>query len=311
MSWSAACISLPTRTGQNKPECFNDEISKMPAGNGRHFMRCDLRAKDIIIYSDMDGTSLVDWDIGDYVPEKNIAALKRFCAEGGLFSIASGRQPADIMHYFPAGLLNAPLVCANGAIIYDPQKGKQVKSLFLPAEYKRECINYCKDHPELSVSAADTEYVYRVRTGDGRYGASSRTRAIISEEEFQVGDFVKMAFKLPKEEMLWAVERDVRAFESAAQVSIAKSADIYLDITVRDADKGKGVMTALEYMGIRRFLVCIGDNFNDISMLKIADMPVCPVSGERNVIDMCKMITCDNNTGAIANLISMLEHAVR
>lgn len=268
-----------------------------------------MRAKDIIIYSDMDGTSLVDWDIGDYVPERNISAIKRFCAEGGLFSIASGRQPADIMRYFPAGFLNAPLVCANGAIIYDPQKGKQIKSLFLPAEYKRECINYCKSHPELSVSAADTEYVYRVRTGDGRYGASSRTRAVISEEEFQAGDFVKMAFKLPKGELMRVLERDVRAFGSAGQVSIAKSADIFLDITAKDADKGKGVMAALEYMGTRRFLVCIGDNFNDISMLKLADMPACPASGEKAVVDMCKMVTCDNNTGAIADLISMLEKA--
>ena len=76
-----------------------------------------MKADELIIYADMDGTALSDWSRGPIVPEENLRALESFVAQGGLFSIASGRQYPEIMD-FPGGLSCAPVVCGNGAIVY-------------------------------------------------------------------------------------------------------------------------------------------------------------------------------------------------
>ena len=56
-----------------------------------------MKADELIIYADMDGTALSDWSRGPIVPEENLRALESFVAQGGLFSIASGRQYPEIM----------------------------------------------------------------------------------------------------------------------------------------------------------------------------------------------------------------------
>ena len=44
-----------------------------------------MKADELIIYADMDGTALSDWSCGPIVPEENLRALESFVAQGGLF----------------------------------------------------------------------------------------------------------------------------------------------------------------------------------------------------------------------------------
>ena len=50
-----------------------------------------MKAKDYIIYTDMDGTVLTDWSLGPVVPERNLGRIRKFVEEGGSFSVASGK----------------------------------------------------------------------------------------------------------------------------------------------------------------------------------------------------------------------------
>ena len=67
-------------------------------------------------------------------------------------------------------------------------------------------------------------------------------------------------------------------------------------------------------------LVCIGDFYNDVSMLEIADIAACPDNAPDDIKAMCqivqnnipdkqdrKIVTCNNNEGALADLIEILE----
>ena len=79
-----------------------------------------MQAKDILLYTDMDGTALTDWALGPVLPQQNLEALMAFTQAGGLFSVASGRLPDSILQWFPQGVVNAPVVCCNGAMLIDP-----------------------------------------------------------------------------------------------------------------------------------------------------------------------------------------------
>jgi hydroxymethylpyrimidine pyrophosphatase-like HAD family hydrolase len=74
---------------------------------------------DVMIYSDMDGTLLSSWEKGPIISEKNTHAIHQFIENGGLFSIATGRNMKNGPTYFNNYILELPMVLVNGALIYD------------------------------------------------------------------------------------------------------------------------------------------------------------------------------------------------
>ncbi len=85
----------------------------------------------ILICSDIDGTLLsldtkpVDNEVKHYITDKNAAALKYFTDEGGLFTVCTGRLP-DFVGRLDAPI-NAPLICSNGALVYDSIKKEVIR----------------------------------------------------------------------------------------------------------------------------------------------------------------------------------------
>lgn len=125
-----------------------------------------MKATDVIIYTDMDGTALTDWSLGPVVPERNLARIRAFVSAGGLFSVASGRQAPGILQLFPGVAFHAPLVCGNGSVIYDPAEQQVLRKTCLPADYKCACVSYFLTHPEVWIVAADETRIWQIVSGD-------------------------------------------------------------------------------------------------------------------------------------------------
>ena len=70
-----------------------------------------------VIASDLDGT----FAISGKLVARNLEALERFRAGGGLFTIATGRAHLNLRSAIgePTRLINAPAICDNGAYLYD------------------------------------------------------------------------------------------------------------------------------------------------------------------------------------------------
>ena len=71
-----------------------------------------------LIVSDLDGTFLADHSA--LVP-RNLEAIGRFCACGGMFTFATGRTASTVLGAIPIAptLLSAPAVLCNGTYLYD------------------------------------------------------------------------------------------------------------------------------------------------------------------------------------------------
>ena len=268
-----------------------------------------MKADEVIIYSDMDGTLLTDWSQGPHIPPANIKAIKRFISEGGMFSIASGRQFGETLGFFGEIQLSLPTVQGNGAVLYDSVRGQVIKKTILPERVKHECIEYARRKKGIWLAAADEFNIYQIESGDKAWDSSIKDirRNLISVEEYMALDLVKTCYVIANPADLPSVALELENFETADMFRITQSSPVFLEILEKSVGKGVGVAEAIRLSGVKnRTLVCIGDYDNDCDMLALADIAACPSNSSPRVLEMSKIITCSNNEGAVADLISKL-----
>ena len=71
--------------------------------------------KDVLLTVDFDRT-LTGPD--SKIPRRNIEAIDYFMANGGAFTINTGRTPTTLRHLLPNLRYNAPLLLYNGSATY-------------------------------------------------------------------------------------------------------------------------------------------------------------------------------------------------
>ena len=129
----------------------------------------------------------------------------------------------------------------------------------------------------------------------------------MSIEDFLSGDYVKVVYILAEGGDMEALKHEVAALPGAELVTGAQSGPRYLEMVDHTVSKGVGIRQALAAAGLeKRTLVCIGDYFNDESMLRQADIAACPSNAAQGIQEICQLITCSNNDGAVADLIEQL-----
>lgn len=269
-----------------------------------------MRADEVIIFSDMDGTLLTDWNLGPHVPQSNLDAIKKFIAAGGMFSIASGRQFGETLKFFEGIQLSVPTVQGNGAVIYDSVRGQVLSKIILPESVKLECLEYRNRTKGLWLAAADEFNIYLVESDDKAWDSSisDLKRKLITVEEYLALDLVKTCYVIANSDELSSIAVDIQNFESVEMFRITQSSPVFLEILEKSVGKAPAVAEAVRLSGAEgRTLVCIGDYDNDCDMLALADIAACPSNSSPRVLEMANIVTCSNNEGAIADLIRRLD----
>lgn len=263
----------------------------------------------MLIYSDMDGTMLTDWDRGPYVPESNLQEIKRLMNEGGAISIASGRQLDDVAACFPGICFNAPGVFGNGTIIQNFTDKAVLHKLPLTRRFKEESFELALKNDFIYLIPGNESRACFVKFGDERDDRpQARVKRGITREQFLEGDFLKLVYVIEDPARMPELERLASALDSAKEMQSCLSSPVFLETFSTEAGKGKGVRRAAELAGLSgRTLVCIGDYYNDEEMLRTADIAACPSNAPEDIRKLCDIVTCDNNTGAVADLIRQLE----
>ncbi len=81
-----------------------------------------MRYDGVLMCSDFDGTLAVN----STVSKENIEAIKMFQANGGRFTLATGRTPQHIAESVPELAPNAPMISVNGAVLFDSSNQKEL-----------------------------------------------------------------------------------------------------------------------------------------------------------------------------------------
>ena len=245
------------------------------------------------------------------LPERNRRALEYFCAQGGRFSIATGRALAAFLRHAGDIPMNAPGVVCNGAAIYDFEKGEYVETAMLDASARRRGQAALDRFPGLAVEAYHIDnIIHVVRPNDISRQHEYMTKAALTEASSL------LEVPLPLGKLLFEADHEtleeVLAFLTASgwaeDYELIFSVPHLLEMTIKGANKGGMVRRLAARLGISMdHVYCVGDEANDLSMLSAANQGFAPANAAPAVLASGATVVCDAREGAIADVVEILD----
>ena len=259
--------------------------------------------------TDLDGTLLrSDTTISEYT----VNTLNRLIDEGVMFTYATARSYVSASPLVKKLNLRCPAVIFNGVFVVDPKTGKRL----IENVYSKQCQSLAR---EFFVRESIAPLVYS--NIDGRERVSylesrrnevagyvnmrkndKRLRPVRSYDELFDGDIFYFTVIDPQNVPLLD---SVFTFENGYARNVQRDTyddTIWYEIYDKSASKANAVLQVKELVNADK-LVCCGDNFNDISMIKAADVGVAVENACEELKNLSDVIIESNNNDGVARYI--------
>ena len=266
--------------------------------------------EDVLLTVDFDRTLTAP---DSSIPQRNLDAIKYFTANGGAFTVNTGRSVATFWKYLDTLPVNAPFLLYNGSAAYE--KGEL--SLLCPIDLEPwETMDQVHAlFPEMNLEIQGTQVHYLVNTSEEMVALyeNMQWRYAFAERNGDIGPFLKFSlFGHPYapvvSTMFEGPPQEIRRFDEAEQTlrqlygekaEVFRAAPRIIDVHAKGVSKINAARALQKKLG-KKILVCVGDAPNDISMLDGADYAYCP--GDAELADRYETV-CDCATGAVADVI--------
>jgi len=265
----------------------------------------DLR--DFMIFCDLDGT-LVLPDFS--MPAANVTAANILRREGGVFTIASGRVVQSAQVYAEAMELTVPAICNNGATFYDFVKGEALSAFYLPENAPELLEEIVARYPTLGVEVIIDDSAYIARENQFTVWHQQKESAlmpIIPPEKLPT-PWTKILLADDPARILEMVP----FFESThiEGVDTVRSGSYLFEMLPAGVNKGVGLRSYCErfadVVGGRR-TVAIGDYYNDLEMLRAADIALVPAGAPDALKAEADGVLCPTEEGVLASALEFLR----
>ena len=263
----------------------------------------------VILLSDMDGTLL---NSKKQITDTDRAAIERFQALGGHFTVATGRTIQSFEQFLSILDLRSPVIMYNGAAIHDYSSGETLYTQPLPQECKAMAIELLAAMPEAGGEVLKAEGTY-VFSNTEYQKLHTKLCGIVPEfaalPDLEEGGWLKVLFSMAPEDIPH-MELLTRQLGFDKKADFVRSADIFLEMLPPGVSKGSALTEYRKLPGYEDFtFVAVGDFDNDLEMIKAADVGACPANAEDNVKAAADIVlTHTNDEGAVAELI---EHIIK
>lgn len=263
-----------------------------------------------IIICDLDETLLQTWD--KKVSMKNREAIAKAAKLGVKFVIGTGR-PYDTAQgtLRELGLKDKEgqyVVSFNGGAITENAGSKMLYYQGITFEEVEELFERAKKYDVgMHIYTKDQVYVWRMDSFGEREFLAGRMEVIERDDDdpgFLKGqDIVKMLYINTDHEYLQSIEEELA--DITGNMDVSYSSNRYLEFNRKGVNKGQGLRRLAEILHVDiKDTIAIGDNFNDLSMIKAAGLGVGVANSARGIIPECDFITeadCDHD--AVAEVI--------
>ena len=246
------------------------------------------------------------------VSKVNQAAIRYFMAEGGIFSVATGRAKPAFEAVADGVPMNGPTVLFNGAAIYDFSTGKYLCEAFLPETARAHIAQTIRELPFAAVELYhDNNDIHALQPNDvtRRHLHVTHSPTVIVDSMEQVPSPISKALFSTEPAHQAALLDYLRGQGWYGDYEIVASSDSLVELTARGANKGGMVRRLAALLHIPQANVaCVGDHANDISMLTWAGMAFAPANALPEVRALpCVRTLPDCREDAIAALIALLD----
>ncbi len=275
----------------------------------------------VLLASDFDNTLVYTEEClrsGQPVPpllERNRKALEYFMAEGGRFSVATGRALAAFVNYAAGVPMNAPCIICNGASLYDFAAEAYLETALLDEHARERGQAVLDKFPEVAIEAYHIDNVIHGVHPNAITRQHERLTKVQVTEAPTVLDVPLPLGKLlfeAEHESLEAVAAYLRKQGWAEDYELIFSGKTLLEMTAKGANKGGMIRRLAARLGISmEHVYCAGDEANDISMLQAAKEGFAPENCIPAVRVCGATIVCHAEEGAIAEVIEILDKRYR
>ncbi len=246
------------------------------------------------------------------VSDVNRAAVEHFMAEGGIFSIATGRAKPAFETVVDGIPMNGPTVLFNGAAIYDFRQRRYLVTAFLPDTVREHITQVVTALPEVAAELYhDDNTIHALNANDvtRRHMHVTHSPSIEVDSIEQVPSPISKTLFSTEEEHLDTLLAYLKAQPWYDDYEVVPSAVTLVELTAKGANKGGMVQRMAALLGIQQEnVLCVGDHANDISMLTWAGEGYAPANAIPLVLDtpgVRRLPDCRDD--AIAALIDSLD----
>lgn len=259
-----------------------------------------------LICIDIDGTLL---NSQKELPEDNKKAIRYALQKGVTVTFATGRSRQGVEYLFENIPCNENTICLNsgmilhqGEIIYEKQMNESTvqKVIDLMEKYKSQLFLTSADG-NITVGSLSDQLKEQMQQGSlkGNYQFCEdygQLRKIVQQTKV-----LKMAvqdFEAERFEQLYDELKKIK------EISVLRSDKFFVDIIPSDSGKEKGIEILAQHLKITPDeILCIGDNENDIAMIKNAGIGVAMGNASEQVKAMADYVTADNDHAGVAEAI--------
>lgn len=265
-----------------------------------------------MLATDLDGTLFTTQGT---VSPGNRDAIRRATKRGIPIILCSGRSPAEGVAALGEELgLNYPgnyYICCSGAMIVDAASLAILEGNYLPLDAAMHLISQAAAFPEglrpQRIRLCTTQAVYyRSPAAEYRYEARFGLKLLPLPEDLRKiqGEITKLLFLSDQPNYAFDFIRRMEPDcpPEALGYIMPPSLAEYVGV---DARKGHAVAQLAARLGISmKEVICVGDGFNDISMIEDAGLGIAVRNAEEPVLQKADLVLdTSNNEDAIQKII--------
>ncbi|MGL5870302.1 Cof-type HAD-IIB family hydrolase [Clostridium chrysemydis] len=279
-----------------------------------------------LIATDLDGTLL---NSKSEISRENKLALLKAQEKGVKIVLATGRMFNDAKNIFKDIDLDIPyIISSNGSMIHN-YSGEEIHSFPIDKDVLKKVLPFLQRNNYYYALFGATK-LFEPKDSNQRIIADfykSKIKKDIPEKELD--DLLNFFNKEQKSEIhkfdsldeffklnedvfnLVSVSFDIdklnegkRAFRDIPGISIFSSNTNNFEIINENCSKGNALEIVAESLGVSlKEIMTIGDNFNDVSMLKKSKISVAMGNAHSDIKEIASFVTLDNNNHGVAHAI--------
>lgn len=266
----------------------------------------------MLLALDLDGTLLTT---DKRLTERNLEALTRAQDAGTTIVLASGRHPYSMARFAEALHLRERggyILAFNGAQLYDYATGQLLFEQHLPPHLLPRLRNWARRYhlPMLSFRGPIESPTIISEMPTNHYVVENAANNIMPVEG--VTDIAEALAALPTPppkcllpgppELLPEVEAAMKA-DLAGEMEIYRSAPHYLELVPLGVDKGRTLLRLLDRITPPPSIIACGDQDNDISMIRAANIGVAMGNAAAGVKAAADFVTLSCDDDGVAHVV--------
>ena len=261
--------------------------------------------KGILLCTDLDETLLTTGD--KRLTDENRRAIEYFMSEGGYFTFATGRVPMGAKLLLDLIKPNVPMICFNGGAIYDFDENKILWGKQLDRAAVR-VVEYVEENfPDIGIEVCTDTNLYFCK--DNRIGEMHRNHEHLPHLSLDYHNiFVpwKKVIFLAEADRMPALSEGLKNSPYASAYQFVQSSENYYELLPVGVSKGAALSELAKMLGTSK-TIGIGDNHNDMELIENAKIGVAVANAVSELREAADFITVDNNSNAVASVITQLE----